>query len=125
MCPRRRRSDVAGTFIPGIALVSSGRRAGAERDGRGVRLAARVGPGEAHLVTGVLADEDVLDVGARGDGLPVEGGYHVALSEARRGRRSSCLGARDLDARRGLAEALPAAALDPYANERRGAEVHG
>ena len=33
---------------------------------RGVRLAGGVGPGDAHLVARVVADEDLLDLGARG-----------------------------------------------------------
>src|ERR1041384_5374732 len=60
-----------------------------------MRLAGLVDPLDRDLVAGVVLDQDLLDVGGRGDRLAADRGDGVAFGQAGAGRRGAGQGARD------------------------------
>src|SRR4029077_3565816 len=84
---------------------------GAVRQGHGgvLRLAGLVQPADRDLVARVVLDQDLRDVGGRGDRLAAHRGDRVALGQAGAGRRGAGQGAGDGHAVAGAAAAGAAA----------------
>src|SRR5512140_3352473 len=110
-----RAGRAAGLPTPYAALsvlrgsVLCGGAAG-QGHGRRVRLPGLVHPADRDLVARVVLDQDLADVGGRGDRLAGHRGDRVALGQAGAGRRGAGQGAGDGHAAAGAAAGAAAAA---------------
>src|SRR5207248_1650086 len=131
----RQAEKTAKPVIPGAAgdhwLVRADRRecppllgrgAAGQGHGGGLRLTGLVHPADRDLVARVVLDQDLLDVGGRGDRLAGHRGDRVARGQAGAGRRGAGQGAGDGHAAAGAA-AVGAAAVALAAEPAEAAAV--